>query len=219
MAKQIQGSCNRCGHCGCFSVPGWPEKWCPGLPIEILDWYLRYPDPDVQKFAAYFINRMGYTRGMRGARHFSMPGIGRVDYFLSDAGIQKSETDRSCPFLESTVQATMTGTTFTATSVTGSSTAVASVDNLAVASGGSAGVISSVAPNTLGIYGWLGGTPADVEIVTVLFNECVIFNEDYIPLPCRDYPQLLSDEEAAEWETNHVTTGSGGTCGFWWVDV
>ena len=99
MAKQVQGSCNRCGHCGCGVLPDKSnEEWCPGIPVAIIDWYLMHPDPETRKFAAFIIDRMGYTKGDRGEFRINVPGIGIVRFWLSDEGVQVSETDRSCPF-------------------------------------------------------------------------------------------------------------------------
>jgi hypothetical protein len=101
MAKQVQGSCNKCGHCGCYASPGGEnEHWCPGIPTSILDWYLNHPDDQINKFAQYMVDRIGYTKGMRGGGRFTIPGIGRIDYWIADGGIQKSETDTSCPFFQ-----------------------------------------------------------------------------------------------------------------------
>ena len=156
MAKQVQGSCNRCGHCGCYAFPDLSnDHWCPGIPTAVLDWYLMYPDPAVQKFAAYMINRTGYVKGYVGGGRFTIPGTGRIDYYIDADGIHKSDTDRSCPFFEL-------------------------------------------------------GTP----------NVCLIFTEDWLPTPCANNPQTFTDEGMiGKWEVNHPHTGSGGTCGYYWIDV
>lgn len=100
MSKEIQGSCNRCGLCGCISSNADPDlDWAPGIPCGILDHYLWAPDnPEANKFAKYIVTKLGYTYGSRGGKRINIPGLGRVDFWISDHGIQKSETDRSCPF-------------------------------------------------------------------------------------------------------------------------
>jgi len=67
-------------------------------------------------------------------------------------------------------KASITGTTFTATTVTGSSTSGAEADDIAIASGGSHGLITDVDDNELTVNMWIGGQPTDAETVTV--KEC-----------------------------------------------
>lgn len=67
-------------------------------------------------------------------------------------------------------KATITGTTFTATTVIGSSTTGAEANDIAIASGGSHGKVTTVAANQLTVDMWIGGQPADAETVTV--KEC-----------------------------------------------
>jgi hypothetical protein len=79
MAKQVQGSCNKCGHCGCYASPGGEnEHWCPGIPTSILDWYLNHPDDQINKFAQYMVDRIGYTKGMRGGGRFTIRSRRRI---------------------------------------------------------------------------------------------------------------------------------------------
>lgn len=71
-------------------------------------------------------------------------------------------------FSVSATKATITGTTFTATTVTGSSTSGAEEDDIAIASGGSHGLVSGVDDNELTVDKWIGGLPSDAEAVTVV---------------------------------------------------
>ena len=64
--------------------------------------------------------------------------------------------------------ATLTGTTFTNTRVTGSgSVSGVTAEEVAVASGGSHGVVSAIGSNYLDVERWIGGVPAAGETVTV----------------------------------------------------
>ena len=64
--------------------------------------------------------------------------------------------------------ATITGTTFTATTVTGSDNSGAVAEAIAIASGGSHGTITAVTSSTvLTVDKWIGGIPAAGETVTV----------------------------------------------------
>jgi len=64
------------------------------------------------------------------------------------------------------VSATITGTSFTPTTVTGSATTGASVGEEAIASGGSHGKITGITATTLTVNCWIGGVPAPGETVT-----------------------------------------------------
>lgn len=70
-------------------------------------------------------------------------------------------------FAVGSTKATITGTTFTDTTVTGSSTDGAESGDIAVASGGSHGLVGGVEDNELTVDKWIGGTPPDAESVTV----------------------------------------------------
>jgi len=74
-------------------------------------------------------------------------------------------------FTVSSTKATITGTTFTNTTVTGSSTSGAEESDIAIASGGSHGLVSGVEDNTLTVDKWIGGLPSAAETVTVLESE------------------------------------------------
>jgi len=67
-------------------------------------------------------------------------------------------------------KAIITGTTFTNTTVTGTSTDGAESGDIAIASGGSHGLISGVAALVLTVDRWIGGLPVDGESVTA--KEC-----------------------------------------------
>ena len=70
-------------------------------------------------------------------------------------------------FYLSAAAATMTGTTFTNTTCTGSSTSGASSGQVAIASGGSHGLITNVAANVITVDKWIGGKPTDAETVNI----------------------------------------------------
>jgi hypothetical protein len=73
-------------------------------------------------------------------------------------------------FAVSDPKGTITGTTFTDTTVTGSSTSGAESGDVAIASGGSHGTVSGVAANELTVDKWIGGLPTAGETVTT--HEC-----------------------------------------------
>lgn len=62
---------------------------------------------------------------------------------------------------------TMTGTTFTPTTVIGTSTSGASAGNIAIANGGSHAKITAIAATQLTVDFWVGGQPTDGETVVV----------------------------------------------------
>ena len=70
-------------------------------------------------------------------------------------------------FYMSSVACTMTGTTFTNTRCTGSSTSGASTGQVAIASGGSHGLITTVDDNYIVVDKWIGGKPVDAETVAI----------------------------------------------------
>ena len=70
-------------------------------------------------------------------------------------------------FTTGDTKATITGTAFAATSVTGSVTTGAETGDTAIASGGAHGQVTAVAANSLTVDMWIGGTPANGEVVTV----------------------------------------------------
>lgn len=63
------------------------------------------------------------------------------------------------------VKATITGTTFTNTTATGSDTSGAESGDIAIASGGSHGLVSGVDDNELTVDRWIGGLPSAGESV------------------------------------------------------
>ena len=74
-------------------------------------------------------------------------------------------------FYLSSAAATMTGTTFTNTTCTGSATTGAAADMIAIASGGSHGLITSVDDNELTVDKWIGGLPSAGETVTIYTSD------------------------------------------------
>jgi hypothetical protein len=70
-------------------------------------------------------------------------------------------------FAVGSAKATITGTTFTDTTVTGSATTGAESGDIAIASGGSHGLVGGVDDNELTVDKWIGGTPTAGETVTV----------------------------------------------------
>jgi hypothetical protein len=235
MAKQVQGSCNRCGHCGCYVGAGGNAKWYPGIGGGMRMQYYE-SNPSIQpilfqlikdEFADQYGRPWEITDVEFALPGFRISGGGSpivVDIYVSPKGIHISATDFSCPWLESTLNATITGTTFTTTTVLGSSTSGSVVNNLVIASGGSVGIVNNVAPNTLTVYSWVGGIPIDGEEIEVRANVCLLWGRTQLPPNCNSYPQAFQyapNGEAliAAWEINHPHTGSGGLCGYYWIDV
>lgn len=219
------GACNRCGDCGCLDVGGL-EKWYPGIGGSKMPWGKMYPSRDLDVCALIrtaFTLKYGHEwdKEYGGNVVIRIAGGGPpiyVDCYITTRGIQKLLTDASCPFLESIINATISGTTFTATTVTGSDTTGSVVGNLAVASGGAVGIVSTIAPNTLTVYGWVRGTPTAEEIVEVRENECTIWGRNQLPPACNNNPQTFADAtRIAAWEANHPHTDNGGTCGWKYV--
>lgn len=70
-------------------------------------------------------------------------------------------------FYKGSTTATMTGTTFTDTKCTGSSPSGAAIGEVGIASGGSHGVITAVGSDYIDVSGWVGGSPAAGETVTI----------------------------------------------------
>jgi len=233
MAKEIQGSCNRCGQCGCYEGAGGPEKWYPGIGWHHFGWGCQYPTIQmalIQIIKDEFEDKFGRP-WERDDVDFEVdvritgggPAVEATCY-VTQRGVQRAPTDASCAFCETTINATITGTTFTATTVTGSSTKGTVVDNLAKASGGSVGIVSNVEKNTLTVHSWVGGTPSGGEEVIVIDNVCKLWARQQLPPACNRYPQefhLLpnGEELIAAWEANHPHTSAGGLCGYYWIDV
>jgi len=98
-----------------------------------------------------------------------VPSGTRVDHAgWNHPGLREGATN---DFTVSSTKATITGTTFTNTTVTGSSTSGAEEGDLAIASGGSHGLISGVDDNELTVDKWIGGLPSAAETVTVVESE------------------------------------------------
>ena len=70
-------------------------------------------------------------------------------------------------FYMSSAAVTMTGTTFTNTRCTGSATSGASTGQVAIASGGSHGLITTVEDNYIIVDKWIGGKPVNAETVII----------------------------------------------------
>ena len=82
-------------------------------------------------------------------------------------------------FTVSSVKATITGTTFTNTTVTGSSTSGAEEGDIAIASGGSHGLVSGVEDNVLTVDKWVGGLPSAAEAVTAVESEEYVIEDRF----------------------------------------
>lgn len=240
MAKQIQGSCNRCGHCGCYAGAGGPAKWYPGIGAGSMRMRYYEDHPQLQPIIFQLIKDEFADQYGRPWEHsdkefvltnFQIKGGGptiTVDLYVSEKGVHVSPTDFSCPWLKSTLNATITSTIFTASpdTVSGSSTSGSVVGNLAIASGGSVGIISNVAANTLTVHSWVGGIPLDGESVEVRENECRLWGRSQLPPACANYPQMFQyvlggEKMIAAWEENHRYTGAvpPGLCGYHWEEV
>lgn len=113
----------------------------------------------MQGVAKYFKNGDSYKVGKAQEIRLSMatPHPGLRDGATND-------------FTVSSVKATITGTAFTATTCTGNSTSGAEVGDIAIASGGSHGKITSLTSTVLTTDKWIGGQPGNGETVTV--KEC-----------------------------------------------
>lgn len=96
MAKVIQGSCTKCGLCGCWDRPEANGKeWCEGLPEHAFAWYKQHPDQEERVFVLLrkVVEKERQT--------VAVPGIGVFSFvYRSSVGVCTSETDKSCPFLD-----------------------------------------------------------------------------------------------------------------------
>ena len=119
--------------------------------------YTDFQDPDGTKksFASGDTYKIGKAQKIRLTMDTPHPGL------------REGATN---DFTVSSAKATLTGTTFTCTTVSGSSTTGAAVGYIAIASGGAHGKITAVADTQLTVDKWIGGQPTDGETVTV--KEC-----------------------------------------------
>jgi hypothetical protein len=97
------GSCNRCGHCGCYEHAGEPEEWYPGIGGYALPWYKQHPSEGLalcQLLNAKFVQQSGrdWDHDYGVSLSVQVQGIGNITCYISRRGIQKSATDASCPF-------------------------------------------------------------------------------------------------------------------------
>lgn len=227
MAKQIQGECNRCGRCGCYERAGGLPKRYPGLGGFLMAWGKQHPEQDLevcQLIRAAYIKKFhrewnhDYESDLR-IKILGDTGAINVDLYIGKRGIQKSPDDASCPFVNVIENATIVGTTFTPTTVTGPVTGSPTVDNLAVASGGSVGIVSGVGLNTLTVHSWVDGIPADGETVKVVTTECLLWGKSQLPWMCAKSPQDYVGKQIDKWIDSNPHTSNAGTCGYYWVDV
>ena len=106
MAKEIRGSCNRCGHCGCYEGAGGDPRWYPGIGGSKTLWGKMYPDRDMdicQLIRTAFLATEGreWDKDYGETIRIRIVGNGsriNVDCHITTRGIQKSATDASCPF-------------------------------------------------------------------------------------------------------------------------
>lgn len=108
MAKQVQGSCNRCGHCGCYEGAGGPAKWYPGIGGSKMAWGRRHSGQDLDVCALIrtaFMGKFGNAWDGEYDVEVDIRIVGGgppidVTCYVTTSGIQTSSTDRSCPFFE-----------------------------------------------------------------------------------------------------------------------
>ena len=113
MGKEVQGECNRCGHCGCYAGAGGPAKWYPGIGAGTMNMQYHDSRPQLgspilyQLIAAEF--EVQYDRPWESTdTEFALPGF-RIsgggppiikDIYVSTKGIHISATDFSCPWFQ-----------------------------------------------------------------------------------------------------------------------
>lgn len=106
MAKEIQGECNRCGHCGCNAAAGGDPRFYPGIAGSQMSWGKMNPGRDMDICA---LIRTAFTAKFGGTWDedygfevdISIVGGGPpvdVTCYVTRDGIQKSAVDASCPF-------------------------------------------------------------------------------------------------------------------------
>jgi hypothetical protein len=112
MAKQIQGSCNRCGHCGCYEGAGGPAKWYPGIGAGSIRMRYYEDHPQIQpilfqlikdEFAVQYDRAWEYTDTEFSLTAFEITGGGpkiTADLYVSRRGIHVSATNFSCPWFQ-----------------------------------------------------------------------------------------------------------------------
>lgn len=97
MGKQIQGECNYCGHCGCYSDTD--IKWVPGIPYSLFDWGRMHPESEEPAITAIKSKAVWQRGDVDFGVKIRIAGIpGQIDIWVSKDGIQRSATDRNCPF-------------------------------------------------------------------------------------------------------------------------
>lgn len=102
------GSCNGCGHCGCFEGAGGPAKWYPGVGVWAMKWGRMYPGRDLdicQLIRTAYLAKYGYEWDHDFNSNVTIRIVGggapiNVDCYITERGIQKSATDASCPFFQ-----------------------------------------------------------------------------------------------------------------------
>ena len=100
------GSCNRCGHCGCYEGAGGPAKWYPGIGGSKMPYGKMYPDRDMDiceliRTAFMAAHSREWDQDYGETVSIRITGGGsplEVDCHITLRGIQKSATDASCPF-------------------------------------------------------------------------------------------------------------------------
>lgn len=100
------GSCNRCGHCGCTSINSNPrEDWAPGIANCHFEWGWQHSSEEQNLITLIKSGKAGGWQ--HGDVDYSVtikivgggPPI-NVNAYITKRGIQKSPTDRSCPFFQ-----------------------------------------------------------------------------------------------------------------------
>lgn len=91
MAKVLQGSCNWCGSCcgyGAYSK-------C-ALPYAFWKWDTQHPGEGLPLVKAVKAKVGEDVVNVSGK--VALPGVGSISFYLSEDGLQVSETDNTCPF-------------------------------------------------------------------------------------------------------------------------
>ena len=112
MAKEVQGDCDYCGHCGCYVGAGGPARFYPGIGVGTMR--MRYSEihPVIlpilyqlikDEFAVQYSRPWEYSDKEFALTNFQIKGGGptiTVDLYVSEKGIHVSPSDFSCPWFQ-----------------------------------------------------------------------------------------------------------------------
>jgi len=97
MSKVLKGSCNWCGSCcgyGTYPKCAFPYAWWK--------WDKMHPD-EGRTIVKAVKAKIGENANVSGK--INIKGVGQITFYLSEEGLQTSETDKTCPFFDQTTHA------------------------------------------------------------------------------------------------------------------